>query len=91
MNNKPWYTVCGNVINTTEKEQVKFLLSPYFGCYNFYYILNQESKYEQLLAKQFYGRFAESQLIAVLHENPTKALELLKVKLFILDKYPLNS
>lgn len=37
-------------------------------------------KYEELLAKQFYTRFADSQLIAILHENSSKAHEIIKVK-----------
>lgn len=40
----------------------------------------ERSKYEELLAKLFHSRFADSQLIAIFHENSTKALELMKIK-----------
>ncbi|XP_057364533.1 large ribosomal subunit protein uL10m-like [Daphnia carinata] len=37
-------------------------------------------KYEELLAKLFHSRFADSQLIAIFHENSTKAHEIIKIK-----------
>jgi len=39
----------------------------------------EEHPYEKLLANKVYNHFAESQVIAVLHENPTKAYEKMQV------------
>jgi hypothetical protein len=80
---KPWFEKCGNIWQTKEKEEVtKFYFLSHISI-SINIICIQTSKYEELLAKEFYKKFAESQLIAVFHENSSKAYELLKVRLFI--------
>jgi len=48
-------------------------------CISIFLSQKGEYKYEQLLAEDFYRLLSTSQLIGVFQENPTKALEKIRV------------